>query len=89
MGAQSLTEPENTEPEPGTTPKVYTVKIRDCVSCDEKGMLPDKRAFTGMETTIVYACPDCDAKVEFKSLCHAGMTSSLGLAVLVFLTVIF
>ena len=70
-------------------PQVYTVKTRKCLSCDEMGMLPEQRAFTGMETTIVYTCPDCDAKVEFKSLSQAGMTSSLGLMVLVFLTAIF
>jgi len=65
------------------------VKTRKCISCEGTGMMPELRKFTGMETTIVYVCPDCDAKVEFKSLGQAGLTLSVGLMGLAFISAVF
>lgn len=86
-----MTDPETVENLEQTESKespVYTVKTRKCISCDGTEMAPEKREFTGMETTLLYTCPNCDAKVEFKSLSQAGMMACLGLLVLGFITVI-
>ncbi len=52
-------------------------------------MMPEQRKFTGMETTLLYVCPACDAKVEFQSLSQAGVRLSVGLMGLVLRTGVF
>ena len=66
------------------------VKTRRCRTCGDEGMMPDSRVFTGMETTLTYICPACDAAVEMKSLSQAGLILTVGsiiLAVVTFISV--
>lgn len=64
------------------------VKTRKCRACGHKGMIPDNRVFTGMETTLTYICPACDATVEMKSLSQAGLILTVGSILLAIVTFI-
>ena len=86
---QSLTEVENRQTKAAIEmPAAFTVKTRKCRACGDAGMVPEERQFTGMETTIVYACPSCSATVEFKSVSQAGLMTALGIMVLAVITAI-
>ncbi|PCI34453.1 MAG: hypothetical protein COB54_01315 [Alphaproteobacteria bacterium] len=49
-------------------------------------MMPDSRGFTGMETTVTYLCPTCEATVEIQSMGQAGLKLAVGLIVLAVVT---
>ena len=51
-------------------------------------MLPNSRSFTGIETTITYTCPACEATVEIQSLGQAGLKLAVGLILAVVVTFI-
>ncbi|WP_417462810.1 hypothetical protein [Kordiimonas sp.] len=59
---------------------------RICRLCGDPGMKPESRDWTGMETTVTYACPGCDNTVKFNALSQAGLMSALGLIVLAIVT---
>lgn len=55
------------------------IKTRKCSECESTDMTPCKRNFTGLESTILYKCPGCEATVEIKSLFHSGLFTLLAI----------